>query len=138
MSTLHKKFPKERYPNVKYIQESLKDKTDSADTTESVNTPKVRLWFYENKEDNEFVITDGNVLLFKGVLLNGELSCTIFMWKLRSDNCIYGVGLAEMLEGNQTMLDRIFKYVNQPSSTRYRWCWILRWKGECRRERYDA
>lgn len=102
-STFQKLFA--NYPNAKFVQGGVKDKMDNAE--KDLPNKKVSVRFYENKENNEFIVTDGLVLIHKGTLLNGQLSCVIGMWKMRNDFSIYGVGIAEMLENNQVMLDRI-------------------------------
>ena len=110
MSTAEKEFA--RYPNFKYVKESVKDK--KAKGEKDLPRAKVKLWFYENVEDNEFLVTDGIVLVHKGTLLNHKLSCVIGIWKFRNDFCIYGLSLPEMLEGNQEMLDRMLNMtINQ-------------------------
>lgn len=116
-STFLIEFPKERYPNAIYCQPSFsesgqttKDKADVSD----IDTPAVRLYFYEDMEDDKVYITDGLVLVYEGPLINHELSCVTAMWKYRNDHTIYGIGVPEMLENNQELTDRIMNMsVNQ-------------------------
>lgn len=109
-STFKNKFDK--YPNSKYVQPnysaSNKDTTDKANVADdSGYGPKVRLTFYESVEDNEFAVTDGNVLVFKAPLVNSELSCVWGLWRFRSAFTVYGIGLPEILENDQELLDRV-------------------------------
>jgi hypothetical protein len=114
-STFLKKFPVSKYPDAVYVQpsysstprQSRKDKADVADDQNP--RPQVRLKFYESLEDNEFIISDmySNVLIYKAPLLGNELSCVWAMWRIRNDWCIYGVGVAEILENDQELYDRV-------------------------------
>lgn len=109
-STFEKEFPKSKYPNAEGISghsESNSSVKSKSDIDDSVNGFKVRLWFYEDKENDQFIITDGMVLLYEGPLINHELSCVTAMWNMRHEHTIYGVGLPEILENNQEMLDKI-------------------------------
>jgi len=106
-STFREEFPDKRFPNAKFVQTSKKEDRDQNDSSDVISKPTVRVYFYENKENNEFIITDGQVLIHKGTLLNGKLSLVIFMWKMRHEGTIYGIGVPEMLENSQTLLDQI-------------------------------
>lgn len=111
-STFLAKFGK--YPNSKFVNpgygagaDSVKDKANVAD--EGSEFPQVRLIFYEDRENNEFIIADKytHVLLAKEPLMNNELSCVTGMWRIRNDFSIYGIGLCEILENDQELLDRV-------------------------------
>lgn len=113
-STFLKKFPAKKYPNGKFVRPtygaSAQDTKDKADLKgDSGKGMQVRLRFYENKEDNEFVITDEGcrVLIYREPLFNNELSVVLANWRMRSDHCIYGVGLCEVLENSQELLDKV-------------------------------
>jgi hypothetical protein len=106
-STFLQEFPTERYPNAKYVQPSTADSTIKADQTSIISKPEVCVYFYENVEDDEFIITDRKVLIYKGPLINHQLSCVWGMWRMRNEYTIYGIGLPEILEGNQELLDKI-------------------------------
>ena len=102
----------DKYPNIKYVAEQKKQRTDKGETDVSGHVK--RLYFYEDCEDNEFIITDGTVLVHKGTLPDNELSLVIGMWRLRNEWTIYGLSLPEILEGVQNNLDRTFNMaVNQ-------------------------
>jgi hypothetical protein len=110
-STFQKLFPKERYPNAQYVgannNGSATESRSKADVADVINTPSVELYFYEDTENNEFVITDLNVLVYRGILLNRELSCVTGMWRIRNEDTIYGIGLPEILENNQELYDKV-------------------------------
>jgi hypothetical protein len=74
-----------------------------------VGADVVKIKFYENEEDNEFLVTDSdfNTLIYKGNLLNGEISLVMFMWRMRYESTIYGIGLPEILENDQELLDKV-------------------------------
>lgn len=112
-STFDIQFPVSKYPMAKYVVSSsknsgdLRSSKDLSETTDSVDTDKVVLYFYENKELNRFIITDKHVILHEQSLLDGELSCVYWFWKKRNNGTIYGVSLPEILEGTQTQIDRM-------------------------------
>lgn len=109
-TTFKKFFPVEKYPNAKYVQFTTSSSTtvrDKANIQDTIPGNKVKLRFYENKETNEFVITDKQVLLYKDILVNGDLSCVWGMWRIRNDQTIYGIGLCEILENPQELLDKV-------------------------------
>jgi hypothetical protein len=110
-STFVKMFPVERFPEAKYVtptnaQKDYKDKADHSDDL-NAGAGQIKLWFYENIEDDEFIITDGTVLIYKEPLINHQLSCVTGMWKLRNEQIVYGIGLPEILENEQNMLDKL-------------------------------
>lgn len=111
-STFKLEFPEEKYPEAKYViptdgNQATDYTRDKADVSNDVPGDKVRLWFYEDKESNQFIITDGLVLVHKGILLNNQLSCVVAMWKMRNEQTIYGIGLPEILENSDEMLNRV-------------------------------
>lgn len=110
-STFLKMFPAEKFPEAKYVKptSSGKDKKDKADHSDDINggAGQVQLYFYEDLEDDEFIITDGLVLINKTALINHQLSCVTGMWKLRNEQIIYGIGLPEILENPQNMIDKL-------------------------------
>ena len=113
-STFLNEFPKDKYPNARACKWSKKEKLDKADIEGDMGAPTIRLYFYENEEDNEYIITDGLVEVYHGPLVGDGLSCVIFLWKLRNDFSIYGLSVPEQLEGCKSMLDRLMNMtVNQ-------------------------
>ena len=78
-STFLQKFPFSKYPNAKYVSPLMGDTSQStrdlAEYNGVISRPSVRLQFYENLEDDEFLITDGRVIVYRGQLLNHQLSC---------------------------------------------------------------
>ena len=104
-------FPKERFPNAQYVlpasSGSATESRSRGDIADSIHTPSVELYFYENTEDNEFAITDLNVVIYRGILLNRELSCVTGMWRIRNEDTIYGIGLPEILENDQELFDKV-------------------------------
>jgi hypothetical protein len=112
LSTFKLDYPEEKYPEAKYVLgtdgNQADDYTrDKADTSNDIPGNKVRLYFYEDLESNQFIITDGRVLVHKGILLNNKLSLVIAMWKMRNEQTIYGIGLPEILENSDEMLNRV-------------------------------
>jgi len=111
-STLLLEFPKEKYPNVTALipTDGNNDSdyaSDKADIANDIPGNKVRLWFYEDEESNKKVVTDGLVLLSDEILLNNKLSLVTAMWKMRNEHTIYGLGLPEILENSDEMLNRV-------------------------------
>lgn len=111
-STFKIEFPEKKFPNAKYINPGMADgydrgEKDLADPESSIMSPKVGLWFYEDKENDQFLITDGIVLLYDGPLVGHKLSCVWGMWAMRNEHTIYGMGLPEILESPQELLDKI-------------------------------
>lgn len=108
-------FPESKYPNAKYIKpgNKVEDSKDEKDPSLAFEAGKneVELYFYENKEDDEFMILDagGNVLLLDTNLPweHKQLSLVNTYWTLRSSESPYGIGLMEIIEGKQELLDRI-------------------------------
>lgn len=112
-STFKKDFPKERYLDAEFVKPSgsARDNRDKADIQDSVAGDKVVLKFYENKEDKEFIITDGIVIIYRGILVNGELSCVTAMWRIRNEATIYGVSVCEILENDQELTDKLVNMI---------------------------
>ncbi len=109
-STFSKKFG--RLPGAKYVQPGYsKDSKDVADKADISNNsgygPQVKVTFYEDGENGEFVMTDGQVIILREPLINNELSYVVGMWKMRNDFTIYGVSLPEILENDQDLLDKV-------------------------------
>lgn len=104
-------FPVEKFPEAKFCVptsgNSADYSKDKGDISDDIPGDKVGLWFYEDLESNEFVITDGIVVVYRGPLLNNKLSLVIGMWKMRNEQTIYGIGLPEILENSDEMLNRI-------------------------------
>ena len=109
-------FPAKKYPEAQYVVATGGNNgsdydTDLGDVSNDIPGDKVRLWFYEDLESNEFIITDGIVLLYRGPLLGNQLSLVVGMWKMRNEQTIYGIGLPEILENSDEMLNRVVNMV---------------------------
>jgi hypothetical protein len=98
-------------PNAKFVKPSTSsenaDVNDKALLDDVIGKPRVRVYFYENEENNEFVIFTKDVLIYKGVLVNGRLSLVLGMWQIRNEYTIYGIGLPEILENSQELYDKL-------------------------------
>jgi len=99
--------------NAKYIRpgKPIEEGKDEVRIDYTGKDNQVELYFYENKEDDEFMIMDSSnsVLLLDSVLPyeHKQLSLVHTYWTLRSTDCPFGVGLMEIIEGKQELLDRI-------------------------------
>ena len=112
-STYDKEYPVTKYPNAPYVIPSQSSVTDTyankdlLKETDNVDVDKITLYFVENKENNTFQITDKSVMLYEGKLMNGELSCVTWMWRIRHEGTIYGLSLPEILENDSEIIDRM-------------------------------
>lgn len=104
-----KKLYWDKFPNAKFVKEGTEgaDVKDKAIMDDILAKPRVRLYFYEDLENNEFAITDKQVVNYRGPLVNNRLSLVLGNWQVRNDYTIYGVGLAEILENSQELWDKL-------------------------------
>lgn len=104
-------YPVDKYPNAKYIKPAKGDNRDQNEVNQSYDAYEIELYFYEDKESDTYLIYDyqNNVLLYEGPLPydHKQLSCITAMWSYRHDYTIYGLGLVELMEGQQTLLDKV-------------------------------
>lgn len=112
-STFELEFPQDRFPNAKYVMPSMGEQ-QSKDENPQMSydyRSEVELYFYEDKEEDRFMIYDynNNVLLYEGPLPydHKQLSCVYGQWSYRNDFTVYGIGIPEILEGHQELLDQI-------------------------------
>jgi len=117
-----KMFPEKEYPNIKHVlsggntQETIegssqKNTGSSGKSNEPKETKKgmTEVFFYENQYDDWFIVEiNGVMVVWEPLPQNSKrLSCTYGYWNLRNAETIYGIGIPEMMERDESMLDRI-------------------------------
>ena len=113
-------FPEKDFPNMKFVkeggnvQEHLEgDQTSSTSSQASqardLKKGMTELFFYENQFDDWFIIEIHGVMVVWEPLpqWSKRISYTTGLWNLRSAETIYGIGLVEEMERNDTLIDRI-------------------------------
>lgn len=113
-------FPESEFPNMKYVREggNVMERPDGDQTpTDGTSSAQARelkkgmteLYFYENQYDDWFIIEINGVMVVWEPLPQDHkrLSYTWGYWNLRSAETIYGVGVIEEMERNETLIDRI-------------------------------
>lgn len=109
-STFQLEYPTSKYPNAKHIKPQVGEVKDQNEL-QAYDVQEVELYFYEDMEHDMLLIYAYNdkVLLYHGPLPydHKKLSCVTAMWSYRNAYTVYGIGLPELLEGNQKMLDRV-------------------------------
>jgi hypothetical protein len=115
-------FPESEYPNMKYVQSGGDTSevrgglsTVSPSTSSVGNTSKqtkrgmTEIYFYENQFDDWFIVEiNGVMVAWEPLPQNSKrLSGLWGYWNLRSAETIYGVGIVEMMEKDEQLIDRI-------------------------------
>lgn len=119
---IRKMFPEEEYPNIKFVKEGGntletiegQSQTDTGGAGTS-NQPKetkrgmTEVYFYENQYDDWFIVEiNGVMVVWEPLPQNSKrLSCTYGYWNLRNAENIYGIGIPEMMERDESLIDRI-------------------------------
>ena len=119
---IRKLFPEKEYPNMKYVKEggdtreTIEGTSDNnSSTSNSSNEAKqtkqgmTEIYFYENQYDDWFIVEiNGVMVVWEPLPQNSKrLSCVYGYWNLRGAESIYGVGVVEEMERDDTMIDRI-------------------------------
>lgn len=107
-------FPKEEFPNIKFIksggniQEHIDGDTNSSQQIE-LKKNMAEVFFYENQYDDRYIVEVGKVMLVWEPLPQDHkrLSLVTGFWNLRSAETIYGVGIIEEMESDESLIDRI-------------------------------
>lgn len=120
---LKKMFPVNEYPNMAFViaggdtQETIdgsSDKKQTADVTTSNESKSTKqgmteVFYYENQYDDWFIVEINGVMVVWEPLPQDSkrLSCTYGTWSLRSSETIYGIGVVEAMERDESYIDRI-------------------------------
>lgn len=119
---IKKMFPEAEYPNIKHVksggntQETIEGQsqknTGGSDTTNEAKEQKegmTEVFFYENQYDDWFIVEiNGVMVVWEPLPQNSKrLSCTYGYWNLRNAESIYGIGIVEMMERDESLIDRI-------------------------------
>ncbi len=112
-------FPEKDFPNMKYVTEGgdIAERIDG-DATSSDNIGSsskenkkgmTELYFYENQYDDWFIVEiNGVMVIWEPLPQNHKrLSYACGYWNLRSAETIYGIGIVEEMERDETLIDRI-------------------------------
>jgi len=108
-------FPKEKFPNVEYVKEGgnteKQYEATSGNASKSSITKKglVELYFYEHQYEDRFIVEINNVMVVFEELPQDHkrISLVTGYWNLRSAEDIYGIGVVEEMERDETLIDRI-------------------------------
>lgn len=117
---LKRMFPEKDFPNMKYVSEGGDvQETPEGDSTNNSdnNTGQSRelkkgmteVFFYENQMTDWFIMEINKVMVVWEPLPQDHkrLSYTWGYWNLRSAETIYGIGIIEAMERDETLADRI-------------------------------
>lgn len=119
---LRRMFPQDEFPNMQYVKsggdtsEVRGGLSTIAPSIASVgNTSKqtkkgmTEVFFYENQYDDWFIVEiNGVMVVWEPLPQNSKrLSIVYGYWTLRSAETMYGIGIVEMMERNESLLDRI-------------------------------
>lgn len=118
---LRKMFPEAEYPNMKLVveggdtRETIEGETSSNRGQTTGNEAKehkagmTEVFFYENQYDDWFIVEINGVMVVWEPLPQDHkrLSCVYGYWNLRNAETIYGIGIVEAMERDETLIDRI-------------------------------
>jgi len=119
---LKKMFPESEYPNMKYVksggntQDTINGSSDktqaqanSSNEGKATKVGMTEVFFYENQYDDWFIVEiNGVMVVWEPLPQNSKrLSCVYGYWNLRGAESIYGIGLVEAMERDESMIDRI-------------------------------
>lgn len=112
-------FPENKFPNMKYVvsggDTSERLEGNLSQTDSSITQPRelkkgmTELFFYENQFDDWFIVEINGVMVVWEPLPQSHkrLSYVCGYWNLRSAETIYGLGIIEEMERDESMIDRI-------------------------------
>lgn len=120
---LRKMFPESEYPNMRFVQEGgdtretihgTSDRTQDSSSeigNEAKSSKKgmTEVFYYENQYDDWFIVEINGVMVVWEPLpqQSKRLSCTYGYWNLRGAETIYGIGIVEAMERDESLIDRI-------------------------------
>ena len=114
-------FPESEFPNMKFVKEggNVQETRDGSEGGKSGGNQQTQqrelkkgmteLYFYENQFDDRFIVEINSVMVVWEPLPQDHkrLSLVTALWNLRSAETIYGVGVVEEMEKDETLIDRI-------------------------------
>lgn len=112
-------FPKEEYPNMEFVSAGgdTSERVDGNSQEESngigsdreTKVGMTEIFFYENQYDDWFIVeVNGIMLKWEPLPQNHKrISLVVFPWHLRSAETIYGIGVIEEMERDESLIDRI-------------------------------
>jgi len=108
-------FPENEFPNIRYVKEggNIQEVVGGGgqqQTQQREQKPGMtELYFYENQYSDRFIIEINGVMVVWEPLPQDHkrLSLVTALWNLRSAETIYGVGVIEEMERDETLIDRI-------------------------------
>lgn len=105
-----RRYPEERFPDVKYCRPGgdLKDEREMK-TIIDVGKDQIEVLYYENWVEDKCSILANGVLIKDIPLPFKHKKLSLFgsnFWK-RSTEDIYGLGIPEVIEGDETLIDKI-------------------------------
>jgi len=114
-------FPEAEFPNMKFVTEGgvtaeTPDGTAQTDSVSATSTQQrelkegaTELYFYENQYDDRLIVDIHGVMVVWEPLPqhHKRLSLVTGFWNIRNAETIYGIGLIEMMEKDETLIDRI-------------------------------
>lgn len=113
-------FPESEFPNMQYVKEGgdTAERIQGISSTTSDNTGSqqreikkgmTELYFYENQYDDWFIVEiNGVMVVWEPLPQNHKrLSYVYGPWNLRSAETIYGIGIIEEMERDESLIDRI-------------------------------
>ena len=117
---LKQMFPEKDFPNMKFVEsggnvlETVEgdQQSNQENTTSQAREKKqgmTEVFFYENQMDDWFIIEMNGVMVVWEPLPQDHkrLSYIWGYWNLRSAETIYGIGIIEEMERDETLIDRI-------------------------------
>lgn len=109
-SDIKRKYPEQQYPDIKFVKpgDELKDEKEMKSVME-VGKSQVEELYYESWiDDKQSVLLNG--VLIKNIPIpfrHKKLSLFGANWWKRSTDDIYGLGLPEVMEHDETLIDKI-------------------------------
>ena len=108
-------FPEAEFPNMKFVgeggnvQEQIEGGTSTTPQQRELKKGMTELYFYENQFDDWFIVEiNGVMVIWEPLPQNSKrLSYVTALWNLRSAESIYGIGVVEAMERDETLIDRI-------------------------------
>lgn len=119
---VRKMFPESEYPNMSFVKaggntsETIEGQTKNDNSSAGAsNEPKetkkgmTEVFFYENQYDDWFIVEVNGVMVVWEPLPqhSKRISCVYGYWNLRNAETIYGIGIPEMMERDESLIDRI-------------------------------
>lgn len=119
---IRRMFPESEYPNMKFVQSggdtaevrggmsySAPTSTSTGNAQKQAKQGMTEVFFYENQYDDWLIIEINGVMVgWEPLPQNSKrLSLVHGYWNIRSAETIYGVGVVEMMEKDEQVLDRI-------------------------------